>query len=33
MPSIIEAWLPSSEKMTQPGICAPSVDSEAQFET
>ncbi len=33
MPSIIEAWLPSSEKTTQPGSFEASVPSPAQFET
>ena len=33
MPAIIEAWLSSSEKITQPGSSLPSVDSAASFET
>ena len=33
MPAIIEAWLSSSEKITQPGSSLPSVDSAASLET
>jgi hypothetical protein len=33
MPSIIEAWLSASERITAFGQAAPSVPSAAQFET
>ena len=33
IPSIIEAWLSASEKMTRPGTSCPSVCSVAEFET
>ena len=33
MPSIMEAWLQASEKTTQPGSRAASVDSAAMLDT